>query len=156
MRSAASIIGWPIIAVPYLMKNDLPVEQVRLLCCTLESMGSSPPQRAMPQRRRSEPLYPADVVQSAGEVTRRSSPPPQVAALYRESDSLIQSASASIGDLLMVYKKLQRLAGFTTRVVELLEAVEESKGPPEEEVRALAREAMRQGGAEGGPLMLKE
>ena len=28
---------------------------------------------------------------------------------------------------MMVYKKLQRLAGFTTRVVELLEMIEESK-----------------------------
>lgn len=50
--------------------------------------------------------------------------PAQIAARYRESDTLIQSASSSIGDLLMVYKKLQRLAGFTARVVELLEAVD--------------------------------
>ena len=48
----------------------------------------------------------------------------QIAALYRESDTLIQSASSSIGDLMMVYKKLQRLAGFTARVVELIEAVD--------------------------------
>ena len=48
----------------------------------------------------------------------------QIAALYRESDTLIQSASSSIGDLMMVYKKLQRLAGFTSRVVELIEAVD--------------------------------
>ena len=48
--------------------------------------------------------------------------PAEIAARYRESDTLIQSASSSIGDLMMVYKKLQRLAGFTARVVELLEA----------------------------------
>jgi ATP-binding cassette subfamily D (ALD) protein 3 len=48
----------------------------------------------------------------------------EVAARYREYDSLLQSASASVGDLLLVYKKLQRLSGFTARVVELLEAVE--------------------------------
>ena len=48
----------------------------------------------------------------------------EIAALYRESDTLIQSASSSIGDLMMVYKKTQRLAGFTARVVELIEAVD--------------------------------
>lgn len=48
----------------------------------------------------------------------------EIAARYRESDTLIQSASSSIGDLMMVYKKLQRLAGFTARVAELLEAVD--------------------------------
>jgi hypothetical protein len=64
-----------------------------------------------------------------------------VAARYRESDSLIQSASGAIGDLLMVYKKLQRLAGFTGRVVELLEAVDtpqDAEGTAEQ-VRPYAR-----------------
>ena len=56
---------------------------------------------------------------------------PELAARYRESDTLIQSASTSIGDLMMVYKKLQRLAGFTARVVELLEAVEADKDETE-------------------------
>jgi len=78
LKYMASMIGWPIIAVPFLMKTDMPVSEV--------------------------------------------------AARYRESDTLIRSASESIGDLMMVYKKLQRLAGFTSRVVDLLEAVEESKG----------------------------
>ena len=50
-----------------------------------------------------------------------------MAASYRESDTLIQAASSSIGDLMLVYKKLQRLAGFTTRVVELIEMIEDSK-----------------------------
>jgi len=50
--------------------------------------------------------------------------PGEIAARYRESDTLIQSASSSVGDLMMVYKKLQRLSGFTARVVELLEAVD--------------------------------
>lgn len=48
----------------------------------------------------------------------------EVAARYREYDSLLQSASAAVGDLLLVYKKLQRLSGYTARVVELLEAVD--------------------------------
>ena len=61
----------------------------------------------------------------------------QIAALYRESDTLIQSASSSIGDLMMVYKKLQRLAGFTARVVELIEAVDGDRAQ-----RAVANEAL--------------
>lgn len=59
-----------------------------------------------------------------------NSDPAEVAARYRESDSLMQSASASLGDLLLVYKKLQRLAGFTARVTELLEAVEVQPAQP--------------------------
>ena len=47
-----------------------------------------------------------------------------VAARYKENDSLMQGAASSLGDLLLVYKKLQRLAGYTARVVELLEAVD--------------------------------
>ena len=74
LKYMASVIGWPILAVPYLTSPDTNV---------------------------------ADV-----------------AARYKESDSLMQSSAASLGDLLLVYKKLQRLAGFTARVVELLEAVE--------------------------------
>lgn len=50
----------------------------------------------------------------------------------------MQSASASLGDLLLVYKKLQRLAGFTARVTELLEAVE---GQPAQPARAAAAPA---------------
>ena len=57
-------------------------------------------------------------------VDRSAKSAAEIAARYRESDTLIQSASSSIGDLMMVYKKLQRLAGFTARVVELLEAVD--------------------------------
>ena len=45
----------------------------------------------------------------------------EVAARYRESDTLIQTASSSLGDLLMLYKKVQRLLGFTDRVMELLD-----------------------------------
>ena len=51
-----------------------------------------------------------------------------IASAYRESDSLIQNASASVGDLLMVYKKLQRLSGFTARVSELLESMRDGDG----------------------------
>jgi len=48
------------------------------------------------------------------------------AALYRENDRMIQNACASVGDLLMIGKKLQTLSGHTARVSELLEAVEEN------------------------------
>ena len=44
-------------------------------------------------------------------------------AAYREGDTLIQSACGAIGELLLVYKKVQRLAGLTARL-ELLEALE--------------------------------
>eukprot|EP00301_Raphidiophrys_heterophryoidea_P014853 c23325_g1_i1.p1 GENE.c23325_g1_i1~~c23325_g1_i1.p1 ORF type:complete len:644 (-),score=135.51 c23325_g1_i1:100-2031(-) len=73
LKYGASMIGWPVLALPFLMhKGDMA----------------------------------------------------ETAARYRESDSLIQAASSSIGDLMMVYKKLQRLSGFTARVMELLEAVD--------------------------------
>ena len=52
----------------------------------------------------------------------------EMTARYREFDSLMQSSSAAIGDLMMVYKKTQRLAGYTARVVELLEAVDPARG----------------------------
>ena len=45
-------------------------------------------------------------------------------ARYREADTLIQNACGAIGDLMLVYKKVQRLAGLTTRVSELLEALQ--------------------------------
>ena len=48
----------------------------------------------------------------------------EIAARYKENDTLIRSASGSIGDLMLVYKKLQRLAGFTARVTELIESVD--------------------------------
>ena len=48
----------------------------------------------------------------------------EIAARYKENDTLIKSASGSIGDLMLVYKKLQRLAGFTARVTELIESVD--------------------------------
>jgi ABC-type transport system involved in cytochrome bd biosynthesis fused ATPase/permease subunit len=51
----------------------------------------------------------------------------EIAARYRESDSLIQGASSAIGDLMMVYKKVQKLAGYTARVVELLESIDAYK-----------------------------
>ena len=50
--------------------------------------------------------------------------PAQIAARYKENNTLIQSSCESVGDLLMVYKKLQRLAGFTARVTELIEGVD--------------------------------
>ena len=48
----------------------------------------------------------------------------ETVARYREADTLIQNACGAIGDLMLVYKKVQRLAGLTTRVSELLEALQ--------------------------------
>ncbi|KAK3272717.1 hypothetical protein CYMTET_18999, partial [Cymbomonas tetramitiformis] len=81
LKYFASMIGWPILAVPFLQNETM-------------DMATT-------------------------------------AARYREADSLIQAASSSIGDLMMVYKKLQQLSGYTSRVVELLEAVEQSKSDEE-------------------------
>jgi len=78
LKYFASVIGWPILAIPYLTSPDTNVGDI--------------------------------------------------AARYKESDSLFQGSAASLGDLLLVYKKLQRLAGFTARVVELLEAVDNPQG----------------------------
>jgi ATP-binding cassette, subfamily D (ALD), member 3 len=54
----------------------------------------------------------------------------EIAARYKENDTLIKSASGSIGDLMLVYKKLQRLAGFTARVTELIESVDSIQVEP--------------------------
>lgn len=43
---------------------------------------------------------------------------------YRIADDLIRQGSAGLAELLMVYKKLQTLSGFTARVSELVEALE--------------------------------
>ena len=51
--------------------------------------------------------------------------PGSIAAKYKFADNLIRNSSSAIGDLMMVYKKVQKLAGFTARVSELLEAVNE-------------------------------
>jgi ATP-binding cassette subfamily D (ALD) protein 3 len=45
-------------------------------------------------------------------------------ARYRVADDLIRQGSAALGDLLMVYKKLQTLSGYTARVSELVEALD--------------------------------
>mmetsp|Transcript_22235 Transcript_22235/g.75493 ORF Transcript_22235/g.75493 Transcript_22235/m.75493 type:complete len:659 (-) Transcript_22235:114-2090(-) len=77
IKYLASMVGWPVIAVPFILSDATGVE---------------------------------------------------AAARYREADTLIQQASSSITDLMMVYKKVQKLAGFTARVVELIEAVDEAEG----------------------------
>ena len=74
IKYGASMIGWPVLAVPFLTSPSTDVAEV--------------------------------------------------AARYREGDTLIQSACGAIGELLLVYKKVQRLAGLTARVSELLEALE--------------------------------
>ena len=79
LKYFASMIGWPVLAVPFFYSNLAPSE---------------------------------------------------IAARYKENDTLIKSASGSIGDLMLVYKKLQRLAGFTARVTELIESVESLSTEP--------------------------
>ncbi|EER17832.1 Proteases secretion ATP-binding protein prtD, putative [Perkinsus marinus ATCC 50983] len=45
---------------------------------------------------------------------------------YRVADNLIQTSSASLCDLILTYKKVQTLAGYTARVSELIEALNRS------------------------------
>jgi len=85
-KYAASMLGWPTLALPFLLKDE----------------GLT--------------------------ISERS-------ALYRENDQLIRNGCDAVGDLMMVTFKLRTLAGHTSRVSELLEAVEdlsslESSIPP--------------------------
>ena len=57
------------------------------------------------------------------------------------------SAGGAIGDLLLVYKKVQRLAGLTTRVSELLEALERMEAAEGIEVAGAAEAATKAGTA---------
>jgi len=50
--------------------------------------------------------------------------PAEAVNKYKVNDALIQQACRAVGDLIMVYKKVQTLAGYTARVSELLEAIE--------------------------------
>ena len=61
------------------------------------------------------------------------------------------SAGGAIGDLLLVYKKVQRLAGLTARVSELLEALERMEAAEEVEAAegAEAAGAAKAAGAAG-------
>eukprot|EP00471_Norrisiella_sphaerica_P009170 CAMPEP_0184495902 /NCGR_PEP_ID=MMETSP0113_2-20130426/32636_1 /TAXON_ID=91329 /ORGANISM="Norrisiella sphaerica, Strain BC52" /LENGTH=745 /DNA_ID=CAMNT_0026882311 /DNA_START=148 /DNA_END=2385 /DNA_ORIENTATION=- len=49
---------------------------------------------------------------------------PEIASNYFTCNKLIQQASGSFAELLLVYKKFQKLAGFTARVMGLIEALE--------------------------------
>ena len=92
----ASQVGWPVVAVPFLMST--------------------------------------------------SNDATEVASKYRESDSLITEASAAVGDLMLVYKKLQRLNGYASRVVELLEAVK--KGSDAQDTKVPSTEISEDGAIE--------
>ncbi|GAB5358601.1 hypothetical protein AAMO2058_000472300 [Amorphochlora amoebiformis] len=46
---------------------------------------------------------------------------------YYETQILIQQASGALSDLMLVYKKFQRLAGYTSRVMELIESIEQDE-----------------------------
>lgn len=59
----------------------------------------------------------ADTTTSAADLSTR----------YFTCNSLIQQASGSLSELLLVYKKFQKLSGYTSRVMELLEAIEQNK-----------------------------
>ncbi|KAA8494163.1 ABC transporter D family member 2 [Porphyridium purpureum] len=50
--------------------------------------------------------------------------PAEAVSKYKTNDALIQQACRAVGDLIMVYKKVQTLSGYTARVSELLEAIE--------------------------------
>uniref|UniRef100_A0A6T5WRH5 Probable ATP-dependent transporter ycf16 n=1 Tax=Erythrolobus australicus TaxID=1077150 RepID=A0A6T5WRH5_9RHOD len=50
--------------------------------------------------------------------------PAEAVSKYKTNDALIQQACRAVGDLVMVYKKVQTLAGYTARVSELLEAID--------------------------------
>jgi len=52
--------------------------------------------------------------------------PAEAVSKYKTNDALIQQACRAIGDLILVYKKVQTLAGYTARVSELLEAIDPS------------------------------
>mmetsp|Transcript_37550 Transcript_37550/g.74570 ORF Transcript_37550/g.74570 Transcript_37550/m.74570 type:complete len:699 (-) Transcript_37550:94-2190(-) len=70
-------------------------------------------------------------------------------AQYRVADDLIRQSSASLGDLLMVYKKLQTLSGFTARVSELIEALECVSDRPERRLLCASSSAACVGGSKG-------
>jgi len=92
LKYFASMIGWPVLAVPFMFSN----------------LSAS-----------------------------------EIAARYKENDTLIKSASGSIGDLMLVYKKLQRLAGYTARVTELIESVDSIQVEPSDvEVAAEGEEGI--------------
>ncbi len=80
MKYLASIVGWPVLAVPFLLAPPRPDNG-------------------------------------------------HVVAEYRKNDALIQQSCSALHDLVMVYKKVQRLAGFTARVSELLEGMNEMNAP---------------------------
>jgi len=82
LKYFASCIGWPVIALPFILQEEAPANLVEWI------------------------------------------------ARYRVSDDLIRQGSAAFGELLVVYKKLQTLAGFTSRVAELIEALDQMKLPP--------------------------
>ncbi len=98
IKYGASLIGWPVLAIPFL---------------------------------------------------RSSAEGAEVAARYREADTLIQNACGAIGDLMLIYKKVQRLAGLTTRVSELLEALDRMAAEEQPDA-ALAEAAPAGSSAEGG------
>lgn len=73
-------------------------------------------------------------------------------AQYRVADDLIRQASTACGDLLLIYKKLQILSGYTARVAELLEALEGMSMPPASPGRAAAGRSATALSAEGASI----
>jgi len=73
-------------------------------------------------------------------------------ARYRVADDLIRQASAALGDLLLIYKKLQTLSGYTARVAELLEALERMPMPIESGSLAFADASVAALSADGASI----
>jgi len=69
--------------------------------------------------------------------------PAEAVNKYKTNDALIQQACRAVGDLVMVYKKVQTLAGYTARVSELLEAIDHSPESDGEDVGLNSNESHR-------------
>ncbi|KAF4661923.1 ATP-binding cassette sub- D member 3 [Perkinsus chesapeaki] len=96
LKYFASVIGWPVIALPFI---------------TMEA-----PKGKKEQLKR---------------ITQ-----------YRVADNLIQTSSASLCDLILTYKKVQTLAGYTARVSELMESLEKS----DERISQVRRDSVTENG----------
>jgi ATP-binding cassette, subfamily D (ALD), member 3 len=108
LKYNASMIGWPVLALPFLLRRSKTRDVAEIAAYVSIVLFTF------------SPGYSTHVLiyhtHTHTHTHRR----------YRESDTLIQNASSSVGDLLMIYKKVQRLFGYSDRVTQLLEAVSSS------------------------------
>ncbi|QDZ18958.1 peroxisomal long-chain fatty acid import protein [Chloropicon primus] len=61
---------------------------------------------------------------------------------YIRSMRLLQNTSKSVGDLILVYKRIAKLAGHTSRVAELLEEIDKMQDPKSREVNFYGAKGM--------------